>query len=158
MSEPFAGDEVYRIRRPEVVSEVFEGEAVVVDLVQGRYYALSPLASELWSRLELSPTLGELVEAARGPFGGDAAARASLEPFLDSLVEAGLLARGRRLEASPAALAPLSADGLDLALGFETYTDLEELLVLDPIHELDETGWPLPPESREAGREPEPGR
>jgi hypothetical protein len=42
-------------------------------------------------------------------------------------------------------------DGVGKELGFETFTDLEELLVLDPIHELDENGWPLPP-----GRAPEP--
>ncbi len=24
----------------------------------------------------------------------------------------------------------------------ETYTDMQELLLLDPIHDVDETGWP----------------
>ena len=53
----------YRIRRPEVVSERFEGEAVVVNLRVGRYYALSPLASELWARLEAAPRPEALVAA-----------------------------------------------------------------------------------------------
>jgi hypothetical protein len=149
MAEP-PHQEIFRIRRPEVVSELFEGEAVVVDLVQGRYYAFSPLASELWSRLEASPTLDELARAAAPRFGGEACAREGISPFLDALVAAGLLVLDRRAADPAPELAPLGADSGDRRLEFETFTDLEELLVLDPIHELDETGWPLPPESRES--------
>lgn len=27
---------------------------------------------------------------------------------------------------------------------FHKYTDMEDLLLLDPIHDVDETGWPKP--------------
>ncbi|HLF57105.1 MAG TPA: PqqD family protein [Thermoanaerobaculia bacterium] len=150
MAVPSPTETIYRIRRPEVVSEVFEGEAVVVDLKQGRYYSLSPCASEIWSRLESSPSLAELVIAARERFGDAGCAHGSLAPFVDSLVATGLVAVDvRPAGQAPPQLDPISANGGDRHLAFETFTDLEDLLVLDPIHELDETGWPLPPESRE---------
>jgi hypothetical protein len=31
------------------------------------------------------------------------------------------------------------------------YTDMEELLLLDPIHDVDETGWPVRAEAAEPG-------
>jgi hypothetical protein len=30
-------------------------------------------------------------------------------------------------------------------LGMQRYADVEELLMIDPVHEVDEAGWPLQP-------------
>jgi len=132
----------YRIRQPEVVSEVFEGEAVVVNLRVGRYYAMSPLASELWSRLELQPDLESLVACSTSVWMDASEARRELETFLGRLQREGLI----ELSTPPPAVRPelesLVATG-ELNLEFEVFTDLEDLLVLDPIHDLDEGGWPV---------------
>jgi hypothetical protein len=35
----------------------------------------------------------------------------------------------------------------------DKYTDMQELLLLDPIHEVDASGWPkLPDDDRDSGR------
>jgi len=136
----------FRIRRPEVVSEIFEGEAVIVDLRLGRYYALSPLAAELWRRLDSEPSLDELATSFTTRWTADAGEH--LGAFLDRLVEAELVAREER--AAGVAATELEPVGLaDGELELEAFTDLEELLVLDPIHELDENGWPKPPSRAE---------
>jgi len=138
----------FRIRRPEVVSEVFEGEAVVVDLRLGRYYSLSPLAAELWSRLDSEPDLEALAACFMPRWATDA--RERVEEFLARLVDAELVTRHERSAGLPAvSLAPVERTEGEFEI--ESFTDLEELLVLDPIHELDENGWPKPP-----GRAEEP--
>ena len=146
----------FAIRRPEVVSEVFDAETVVVDLVAGRYYAFNATATAIWSRLALRPTLDEVAAALTPAFGGAELARAEVAPFLDRLVEAGLVLRtdGAPEETTAAAAVPpaLAAGPLPPA-DFEVFTDLEDLLVLDPIHDLDESGWPSPPvRAAEAGK------
>jgi len=131
----------FRIRRPEVVSEIFDGEAVVVDLRLGRYYSLSPLAAELWRRLEAEPTLDELEAAFAARWEGNG--HEQLAAFLDRLLAAELIDRSTRsVGAPPVGLEPVARHDGELEL--ESFDDLEELLVLDPIHELDENGWPLP--------------
>jgi hypothetical protein len=139
----------FAIRRPEVVSEVFDAETVVVDLVAGRYYAFNPMATAIWSQLAARPTLDEIAASFAPAFGDLEQARAELAPFLDRLVEAGLLLRvADAPEGVPASgpelLSVAAASPLPPA-DFEVFTDLEDLLVLDPIHDLDESGWPSPP-------------
>jgi len=134
----------YRIRRPEVVSERFEGEAVVVNLRVGRYYALSPLASELWARLEAAPRPEALVAASVDVWSDPAVAERELQSFLDRLVAEELIERVEGLAGSDMVepLPPLD----DPRLEFEAFDDLQDLLVLDPIHDLDEDGWPAIPD------------
>lgn len=144
----------FAIRRPEVVSEVFDAETVVVDLVAGRYYAFNAAATAIWSRLALRPTLDEVAAALTPAFGGAERARAEVAPFLDRLVAAGLVLRtdGAPAETTAAAAPPALAERPLPPADFEVFTDLEDLLVLDPIHELDESGWPSPPaRTAEAG-------
>ena len=137
------------IRRPEVVSEVFDAETVVVDLVAGRYYAFNPMATAIWSRLAARPTLDEIAASFAPVLGGLEQARAEVAPFLDRLVEAGLLLRvAETLDGAPTsgpAPLPVAAASPLRPADFEVFTDLEDLLVLDPIHDLDEAGWPSPP-------------
>lgn len=145
----------FAIRHPEVVSEVFDSETVVVDLTAGRYYAFNSTATAIWSRLATAPTADQVAVALASAFGDLERARAESARFLDRLVEAGLLVRvASGTDAAPAidpepcpafAGDPPPAD-------FEVYTDLEDLLVLDPIHDLDESGWPIAPaRAAEAG-------
>lgn len=139
----------FAIRTPEVVSEVFDAETVVVDLVAGRYYAFNAAATAIWSRLAARPTLDEVAAQLAPVFGGVERARTEVAPFLERLVEAGLVfpCGGERDEAAdPAAIGPPSVAAAPLPpADFEVYTDLEDLLILDPIHDLDESGWPRPP-------------
>ncbi|MEZ5313899.1 MAG: PqqD family protein [Thermoanaerobaculia bacterium] len=141
----------FAIRRPEVVSEVFDGEAVVVDLTAGRYYAFDPEATAIWLRLADSPTFAELVVACVDRYGGAERARAGVAPIL-----ARRDPPRRRVAAADGAPAPAVAavPPSDLSRpDFEVFDDLQDLLVLDPIHDLDESGWPTAPSaSDDAGR------
>ena len=68
----------------------------------------------------------------------------SLSGFLKALLAEQLIRRapGSLAPSAPIeSLAPWPAD----ALRFERFTDMQDLLVLDPIHEVDEeAGWPKP--------------
>src|SRR4051794_41937115 len=53
--------------RPEVLDEVFDGEAVLVHLGTGRYYALSPAATEIWAALGTGSSWSDLTSAVTVP-------------------------------------------------------------------------------------------
>ena len=74
---------------------------------------------------------------------GEDEATASARTFLASLEGLGLVAEG---EAAPDALPPAPARPA-VRRAFceprvETFSDLQDLFLVDPIHDVDEAGWP----------------
>lgn len=116
----------YRIRTPQVVHETVDDEVVAIDFDTGRYYSLRGPAAEVWTAL--GDDSRPAADVATNPTGGPAAVAA----FLDQLVEEGLIERtGPPSEASDPG-----------PLVFERYSDMEELILLDPVHDVSEAGWP----------------
>jgi hypothetical protein len=148
-----------RIVHSEVLSRVLDGEAIVIDLRNGCYYAMPGSGAVIWSRLAGGATIEESVDAVARHFGVAAEdVRADVSAFLASLEAAGLIAAEEAAGEAGAPKRADAADGLpDLAPGpyrparLETYTDLQDFLLVDPIHEVDERGWPPAPE-REKSR------
>lgn len=102
-----------------VVSDLIDGDRVVIDIQTGAYYMLTPEAASLWSE---ASDVGEVV--------GDSYRL----PVLVRLLQEGLLVA----QESPAGVEPAPAES-----AFTRYTDMSDLLLLDPIHEVDDQGWPV---------------
>ena len=113
----------------DVISEVFGGEAVVVQLATGAYYSLDALRTSQFESLCGGSTIRSLV-----PRGADAT---SVLSFVRFLVDEQLVSWAGDVEL----LGPGSPTAPD---GIAKFTDLADLIVLDPIHDidLDGDGWP----------------
>ena len=113
---------------------MFGDEAVVVQLRTGAYYALDPTATALWTRLWQGNTLGEAMD---DPADGEQLTRVlTLVRYLvqEELLQFGAVVPELTLEVGDV----FRCDGI------EKFTDMADLLVLDPIHDidLDGDGWP----------------
>ncbi len=104
-----------------VVSDTLESDTIVIDIRSGAYYTLTPATGPLWLAIQ-SDSVYE--------FGQD--------PESDALVKA-LLAEG--LLTTDATVDYVDIAGT--ADAFIKYTDMQDLLLADPIHEVDESGWPV---------------
>lgn len=140
----------YRINHPAVIAEVIDDEAIVVNLDSGAYYSLRNSACAIWELLTHHHTLLEVVASARATYAGsadeiwDGVAR-----LLDELVTESLLVPTDTAspDTAPAATSVLKARGEGDRPVFgqpvlEKFTDMADLLLLDPIHEVGEAGWP----------------
>ncbi len=133
--------------RPHVLDETFDGEAVLVHLTTGCYYALNPSASLLWTLVRDGATPATARDAIARLHG--AAAGAHVEPLLEQLVAERLL-----VEAPDGSTAGATPDVPALAAfaepKVERFEDMQQLLLVDPIHDiaLDGDGFPAarPPE------------
>jgi hypothetical protein len=116
---------------PDVLAEVFGDEAVVVQLRTGAYYAFDAAATVLWTQLWEGTKLAP-------PIVDDEKLR-MLAAFLRYLVQEELM----HLASPVLELVPDDGEALVFS-GIEKFTDMEDLLVLDPIHDidLDGSGWP----------------
>lgn len=135
----------YRINSPQVVHEVFDdGEAAIINLKTGSYYSLNPVGADIWSLVEQGYSSGEIVENLVQRYDGslmaivnDVGALVAAWQEEDLISPAVVTApKAASPKTSPAAKTPY------VAPSFERFNDMQELLLLDPIHEVGEAGWP----------------
>ncbi|MGD1149191.1 MAG: PqqD family protein [Thermoanaerobaculaceae bacterium] len=128
----------------QVISETLEGEAVIINLETGCYYSLDRLASWIWTAIAAGGATGRAIvqTLARACSREEGDVAAVLTPFLATLVGEGLVVEGGgpSTEAFPS-FDPAIADLAEPQL--KRFDDIQELLLLDPIHEVEEEGWPV---------------
>lgn len=138
----------FRINTPNVVGEEFEGEVVVVNLESGCYFSLMGSARDIWKTLAQGSASSESIiatlEETLDCSGTDVTAE--VVPFLDELIKLELLVPTD--ESGPTSSTVHEPQGDSIRPRFEaprveTFTDLQDILLLDPIHDVDEAGWPM---------------
>jgi hypothetical protein len=130
---------------PAVTAERFDDEIVIVNFDSGKYHSIQGAGVDIWQWLETRPTLATLVELSTTRFGGRAEVESAVREFVADLVSHGLIVAG---QADGAALSWNDRDPVTTRGAFEppvlnTFSDMQELLSLDPIHDVDEAGWPV---------------
>jgi Coenzyme PQQ synthesis protein D (PqqD) len=118
--------------------ETIDNETILFDAETGHILLLAGFASVLWSHLVGGATLAELCEAVDTRFGSDAAA--ATRDFLNDLRAAGILVPSN--EEAQTDATPLSWPAQFAPPQLERYDDIAKIIAMDPIHEVDVTGWP----------------
>jgi Coenzyme PQQ synthesis protein D (PqqD) len=141
---------ILKINAPSVVSEVIDGEAVIMDLASGHYFSTQHVGCDIWRGINEEGTRSAIVRSLIAIYAVDASeARRAVDTFVSDLLERKLVVE-------------MDGDGSGSEVGIETpaqasvplkeftepvlnaYADMQDLLLLDPIHDVDETGWPMP--------------
>jgi len=136
----------YAVRAPAVVHEVIDGEAVIINLETGAYFSADGASAVAWQAIAGGASPADLATVIADRYESDATTiAAAVAGFVDTLLRAGLIRAAEPGDANSPAELPVPAARLAFAgLALRGFTDLQELLLLDPIHEVDETGWPAP--------------
>jgi hypothetical protein len=131
---------------PVTASENFNGETVVIHFDRGTYFSLRGSAGTIWSLLQTPTSIAAIVAAAgthAHPLSADF--EAMLTKFVAKLAEHDLITSSP-VAAAPAEISAEAIVSLAEPPDLEIYSDLAELIALDPVHEIDIlTGWPAPP-------------
>jgi hypothetical protein len=129
----------------EIAHERVEDEVIVINLRTGAYFSLIGAAADAWDLLLTTTALDDIAGAIAERYGVDVTTvRTDLEPFVRSLVDEDLLVATE--PATSASALDDQAPAVERTYRppmLEKYDDMEELLLLDPIHEVDEAGWPV---------------
>jgi len=134
----------YKINTPEVIHEILSGEVVVVNLEKGHYYSLVSLATTVWQCLSAGYSIDQITQCIAEHYkSSQDAIQDSIITFLNDLEREGIISAvaQQEEEASPADIALQFPPTFAVPV-FETFTEMEDLLLLDPIHEVDAMGWP----------------
>lgn len=136
----------YRPNTPHVIYENIDNEVVLVNLTKGHYFSMQGTAADLWEGVANQASLEEILEILQRRYQGNKQEiQTSIASFIEELVEAELIVSSP--EDAVVLQGTFAKDGGSNRLPFrapelESYKDMEDLLLLDPIHEVDESGWP----------------
>ena len=121
----------------QVVSDLIDGEMMLLNMEAGNYFSLGGSGAALWSCFQQGAEPERLLEAIRQAYPTQESASRDFQNFLELLKADELLVEGTE----DAGVAPVLV-GEYQAPTLEKYSDLQDLLLIDPIHEADESGWP----------------
>ena len=135
----------FRPNSPSVLHETLDHEAILVNLEVGTYYSLNAVGTSIWGAVDRGASVGEIIESIAQQSGGEPRAVATdIREFIDQLVAEQLLV-DRDGDAVAAAVGVDWPDGLRFEPPvLNVYTDMQELLLLDPVHDVGVAGWPEP--------------
>ena len=134
----------FAANHPAVVDEMIDGEVVVIDLRSGNYFSLVESAAVIWASLVARPTHDEVAAYLGGVYDAEPEQCFAVSgAFLDLLVSEGLVVPVDTAD-EPAAAPELPAvPGPLPEPRLEKFDDMQQLILLDPVHEIDESvGWP----------------
>jgi hypothetical protein len=134
----------FKMNEARAVQEVFDGEAIAINVETGVYYSMPELSALVWSWLINGLPLGAIGLALNEVCDSDPEAIAvEVDRFVAKLVEQELIVPSN----APAVGGKPEVSQADykkpLSLVLEVFTDMQDLLLLDPIHDVEQAGWPI---------------
>lgn len=135
-------DVSYRLNAPTCIAEAVDDDLIVINLVNGKYYNMRGSSALAWEALLEGCTPNQLLRANQWT---DAETQA-FGAFVQLLVDESLMVEhGPAGESASSVSIVLSEDPAPFQM--DVFTDMEEMLRLDPVHEVDaNVGWPHKPD------------
>ena len=142
----------FRVNTPMVTHEIIDGEAVIINLDTGNYYSLVETGSLIWSLVDKGASASDVQSLVQQTYQGNATdIDRGVQELLGQLQQENLIVP---VDGAP----PVDLTELEQILPagnshekpsfnpplLNKYSDMQELLLLDPIHDVDEAGWPKP--------------
>ena len=142
----------FRVNTPTVTHETIDGEAVIINLDSGNYYSLVDVGSVIWDLVEKGASASEINSQVLQAYEGNATnIDRGVQELLAQLQQENLIVPVDGAGAFDVAQfdpQKLPHNGHEKPLFnqplLHKYSDMQELLLLDPIHDVDEAGWPKP--------------
>jgi hypothetical protein len=143
----------YQISSPNIIYETIEGEVVIVDLDKGFYFSLRGTAAEIWAKIVVGTSVEQITQQLTMKYSGeDQEIERGVANLIAELMKENIIvaANSRRTDEETIADPQVGSHNATTEKFsvpvLEKYSDMADLLLLDPIHEVDETGWPnIPP-------------
>ncbi len=140
-----------KVNEPHVVHETIDGEAILLNLSTGNYYSIEWPGTFVWNLLCETGNVKGIIDAFTNTNGSKKEdIEKSVSSFVDSIIKEELMISIENEDAIPVQLNDQTEESLKKTvqqldgLALNKYSDMQDMLLLDPIHDVDEKGWPEP--------------
>ena len=136
-----------KVNSPNIVHETIDGEAILLDLRSGNYFSLDGIGAVIWEFIDKTGNWGEVINVmvAANESQKETISN-SIKSFVEDLVNENLLVQASNSKSANdvtelTELLKVAARDFKPPV-VNKYSDMQDLLLLDPIHDVDEKGWP----------------
>ncbi|MDC1162015.1 PqqD family protein [Tenacibaculum sp.] len=131
----------YTINDPMVITDDMDGEIIILNTESGKYFSTEKTGAIIWEMLSNNYTIDETTEIISSHFSIPCEIiKKDLNSLLAQFIDEGLLKVSKDTK---------SNSDIDLSNLNEyatpqitAYSDMEKLLLMDPVHEVENMGWP----------------
>ena len=126
-----------------IVADEFEDETVLIDVHKGLYFSMRGSAAEIWKSFDEPRSKAAFLDDLDSNLGKDQLS--TVAQAIDKMVEHELLIAASAPKSGSTVLLSFAATAFALPV-VDVFTDMAELIAIDPVHEVDEAaGWPVRP-------------
>ena len=134
----------YAINVPNIASEVFGDEVVIVNLYSGIYYSLTGTAAQVWIRAIQNYSVNEILADFSLIYEDITAENEQqVSELIADLLDKTLIAEALNKTAIKVAFDSTLPKKPFTKPQIEVFSDMQEILLLDPVHDVDKNGWPV---------------
>jgi hypothetical protein len=127
----------YALNEEKMFADITDGIAIVINSETGIYYGMDELGTAVFEQLIKGVSQEKVLAALQSLPNAPADTAVKLENFITDLREKGLIISGDEYSTEVSFTTPE-----EFSLTLSEYSDAQELLMADPIHEIKEdTGW-----------------
>jgi hypothetical protein len=142
----------YNINSKHVVYETVESETIVMNLINGNYFSFDGVGPIIWELLTQGLPVSQIIQIICDRFGlSEGEILKSVSEFVAQLEKNELIFKS---EDEAIKQVSISNDEISKILDLagksyitpeiHKYTDMQDILLLDPIHDVNIKGWPEP--------------
>ena len=131
---------------PNAMHETIDGETIVIHLATGTYYSLRGSGSAIWNAIDSGTTRDVIVAGLESAYEAPPGAIATAtDAFLSELEAEQLIARGTSggSGGEPILMSAQTRSAFEEP-ELAKYDDMQDIILLDPVHMVDDQGWPNP--------------
>jgi hypothetical protein len=144
--------EWFQLNSPSVVCDIVYDDVVLVNLESGAYYSTEKVGTTIWQQLDQGQSIGEIIQTISGQYAGDIQEiEKNVYNLIGQLLGEGLIVPGNATRPKMAKAA--SSNNMQASskqnqkqpfegVILHKFVDMQDLLLLDPVHEVDDSGWP----------------
>jgi hypothetical protein len=129
------------IKETQVIWENMENEIIIISLNNGHYYNAQGTGMNIWLCIAAQMSRQNMTQLFLNQYDlPQHRVENDIQQFIDFLILEELVVETQTLISASPSLSPWPQEYAEPTL--TKFTDMQELLLIDPIHEVDEHGWP----------------
>jgi hypothetical protein len=137
-------NKIYKINESKAISETIDGETIIINLETGYYYSVNKTATVIWNEIQKSNPVKNISQLILNHYEVDTdTAEKSIAEIIGLFLKDDLILE---LDSN------VSPDVKEQETGamkqkfiipkIERYDDMARALISDPVHDVNEEGWP----------------
>jgi Coenzyme PQQ synthesis protein D (PqqD) len=138
----------FKINTASISHETIDGEVVMVNLNNGSYYSMDKTGAVIWNYIDMGMSIKQITEQIKNQYSGESSEiETSINELIIELQKEELIllsdsTNGKQTDSNNVS-GNLETEKKDFEKPvLQKFTDMQDLLMLDPIHDLDEMGSP----------------